>query len=70
MIERFADDERDVDINPAAVGGICSRKSLKGIRILNISRVWISRELEARVWAESVAEVWENRRGQGREGGV
>jgi hypothetical protein len=39
------------------------------MRMLNVIRVWISRELEATVWAESVAEVWKKREGGGRARG-
>jgi hypothetical protein len=31
-------------------------------RMLIVSRVGISRELEARLWAESITEVWESRK--------
>jgi hypothetical protein len=56
---RFADACGDVDTDSTAVGGISSNEDVECFSL------GISRELEARVWAESIAEVWETRRGKG-----
>jgi hypothetical protein len=39
-----------------------AEKSVVATRMLNVSRVGILRELEARVWAERIAVVWESRK--------
>jgi hypothetical protein len=54
------------EIDSAAVGGICSREERCGNEDVECYRVWISRELEATMWAESVAEVWKKRERRGR----